>query len=49
MKSKKQKRVEANERANAYLYENSKAKRNGVSYEEWRKALDEYIKRTKES
>jgi hypothetical protein len=45
MKSKRQKRQEAAVRAESYSYENSKAKRNGVSQDKWDAKRKEYIKR----
>lgn len=38
MKSKEQKRAEAQEREAHYSYENSKAKRQGKSQQEWAKS-----------
>lgn len=47
MKTKQQKRQEAAIRAESYSYENSKAKRKGISQEKWEDNRNEYIKRCK--
>ena len=48
MKSKTIKRNEALARAKSYSYDNSKAKRKGISEEEWKKANQQHTNKLME-